>query len=71
MVIPPLLEGGLPAQAFVPTELAALAECTGIQSPAAAHEKSDGDLSLASNQENTAESSEADEDEHQWQSAMV
>ena len=53
--------------AFVPTELAALAECTGIQSPAAVHEKSDGNLSLASNQENTAESSEADEDEHQWQ----
>jgi hypothetical protein len=47
--------------AFVPAELAALAECTGIQSPATAHDKSDGDLSLASIQDNTAESNEADQ----------
>lgn len=47
--------------AFVPAELTALAECTGIESPAAAHEKPDGDLSLASDQDNTEESNEAGE----------
>jgi hypothetical protein len=50
--------------AFVPAELTALAECTGVESPAAAHEKSDGDLSLAANQDNTEESNEAGEP--QW-----
>lgn len=50
--------------AFVPAELTALAECTGIESPATAHEKSVGDLSLASNQDNTGESNVAGEP--QW-----